>query len=230
MKPICTFCHVDDHIRINCPALKPRRKACFICDKTDHLRAACPLAPWNANCKRARPVASTTSTPIRKEIDESPPKTQPRVDMAASIVTSSDETMDHETIYDENIIIPQEILETQEDMADETPLSSDESNHDIPNSFLNDIGMCDNHMAVLDEELPEGAPSTPLSPPSQSSNTDTNRRTKRSASLSPSVRKSVSKLRQQERQRHSTSSSQELITRSGRVSKPSGSLQHYLRI
>ncbi|KAI8327528.1 hypothetical protein BD560DRAFT_342786, partial [Blakeslea trispora] len=52
MKPICTFCHVDDHIRINCPALKPRRKACFICDKTDHLRAACPLAPWNANRKR----------------------------------------------------------------------------------------------------------------------------------------------------------------------------------
>ncbi|KAI8364084.1 hypothetical protein BD560DRAFT_436913 [Blakeslea trispora] len=225
MKPICTFCHVDDHIRINCPALKPRRKACFICDKTDHLRAACPLAPWNANRKRARPVASTTSTPIRKEIDESLPKTQPRVDMAASIVASSDETMDHETIYDENVTIPQEILETQEDIDEETPLSSDESNHDIPDSLLNDIDMCDEHMAVLDEELPEGAFFTPLS-----SNTDKDRRTKRSASLSSSVRNSVSKLRQQERQRHSTSSSQELTTRSGRVSKPSGSLQDYLRI
>ncbi|KAG1028278.1 hypothetical protein G6F25_012439 [Rhizopus arrhizus] len=52
MKPICNYCHVDDHTRVNCPVLLRRRKACFICESTHHLKAQCPDAPWNRKRKQ----------------------------------------------------------------------------------------------------------------------------------------------------------------------------------
>ncbi|KAG1135569.1 hypothetical protein G6F38_012698 [Rhizopus arrhizus] len=52
MKPICNYCHVDDHTRVNCPVLLRRRKACFICESTQHLKAQCPDAPWNRKRKQ----------------------------------------------------------------------------------------------------------------------------------------------------------------------------------
>ncbi|KAG0937133.1 hypothetical protein G6F57_009593 [Rhizopus arrhizus] len=52
MKPICNYCHVDDHTRVNCPILLRRRKACFICESTQHLKAQCPDAPWNRKRKQ----------------------------------------------------------------------------------------------------------------------------------------------------------------------------------
>ncbi|KAG0806386.1 hypothetical protein G6F20_011165 [Rhizopus arrhizus] len=53
MKPICNYCHVDDHTRVNCPVLLRRRKACFICESTQHLKAQCPDASWNRKRKQA---------------------------------------------------------------------------------------------------------------------------------------------------------------------------------
>ncbi|KAG1127987.1 hypothetical protein G6F42_006385 [Rhizopus arrhizus] len=52
MKPICNYCHVDDHTRVNCPVLLRRRKACFICESTQYLKAQCPDAPWNRKRKQ----------------------------------------------------------------------------------------------------------------------------------------------------------------------------------
>ncbi|KAG1079737.1 hypothetical protein G6F40_016178 [Rhizopus arrhizus] len=52
MKPICNYCHVDDHTRVNYPVLLRRRKACFICESTQHLKAQCPDAPWNRKRKQ----------------------------------------------------------------------------------------------------------------------------------------------------------------------------------
>jgi hypothetical protein len=54
VKPICNYCHVDDHTRVNCPVLLRRRKACFICESTQHLKAQCPDAPWNLFPRIAR--------------------------------------------------------------------------------------------------------------------------------------------------------------------------------
>jgi hypothetical protein len=52
MKPICNYCHVDDHTRVNCPVLLRRRKACFICESTQYLKAQCPDASWNRKRKQ----------------------------------------------------------------------------------------------------------------------------------------------------------------------------------
>ncbi|KAG1147274.1 hypothetical protein G6F37_007851 [Rhizopus arrhizus] len=52
MKPICNYCHVDDHTRVNCPVLLRRRKACSICESTQHLKAQCLDAPWNRKRKQ----------------------------------------------------------------------------------------------------------------------------------------------------------------------------------
>ncbi|KAG1001655.1 hypothetical protein G6F27_012671 [Rhizopus arrhizus] len=52
MKPICNYCHVDDHTRVNCPVLLRKRKACFICESTQHLKAQCPDAPWSRKRKQ----------------------------------------------------------------------------------------------------------------------------------------------------------------------------------
>ncbi|KAG1106842.1 hypothetical protein G6F40_010339 [Rhizopus arrhizus] len=52
MKPICNYCHVDDHTRVNCPVLLRKRKACFICESTQHLKVQCPDAPWSRKRKQ----------------------------------------------------------------------------------------------------------------------------------------------------------------------------------
>jgi hypothetical protein len=65
MKPICSHCHVDDHIRLNCPALAARKKACYQCGSTDHLRAGCPLAPWNRKRKQVKRVPAEDTEPRR---------------------------------------------------------------------------------------------------------------------------------------------------------------------
>ena len=49
MKPICAQCHVDDHIRANCPKLLAKRKTCYRCSSLDHLVAQCPQSSWNRN-------------------------------------------------------------------------------------------------------------------------------------------------------------------------------------
>jgi hypothetical protein len=65
MKPICSHCHVDDHIRLNCPTLAARKKACYHCGSTDHLRAGCPLAPWNRKRKQVKRVPAEDTEPRR---------------------------------------------------------------------------------------------------------------------------------------------------------------------
>jgi hypothetical protein len=64
MKPICSYCHVDDHVRFNCPALAPKKKACYQCGNTDHLRAECPLAPWNRKRKLLKPSMKSQQRPL----------------------------------------------------------------------------------------------------------------------------------------------------------------------
>ncbi|KAI8064797.1 uncharacterized protein B0P05DRAFT_460085, partial [Gilbertella persicaria] len=49
MKPICTDCHTDEHIKFDCP--KRMRKLCFRCKSPNHLQAKCPTAPWNREPK-----------------------------------------------------------------------------------------------------------------------------------------------------------------------------------
>ncbi|KAI8071158.1 uncharacterized protein B0P05DRAFT_589013 [Gilbertella persicaria] len=39
MKPICNYCHIDDHIRANCPILDSRKKSCYQCGSMENLRA-----------------------------------------------------------------------------------------------------------------------------------------------------------------------------------------------
>ncbi|KAI8079572.1 uncharacterized protein B0P05DRAFT_469866, partial [Gilbertella persicaria] len=56
MKPICNYCHVDDHNRASCSVLNSCMKSCYQCGSTEHLRAECTLAPWN--CKRKVAKAS----------------------------------------------------------------------------------------------------------------------------------------------------------------------------
>ncbi|GAN11816.1 hypothetical protein MAM1_1036d11425 [Mucor ambiguus] len=45
MKPICSDCHTDEHVKIDCP--KRRRRLCHRCRSPNHLIANCPTAPWN---------------------------------------------------------------------------------------------------------------------------------------------------------------------------------------
>lgn len=61
MKPICSRCHVTDHVLGNCPVMGQRLKSCFICNKTDHLQAKCPDAWWNKRKKSAKLNSQHTS-------------------------------------------------------------------------------------------------------------------------------------------------------------------------
>ncbi|KAG2192765.1 hypothetical protein INT46_002425 [Mucor plumbeus] len=61
MKPICSRCHVSDHVLGNCPIMGQRIKSCFICNKTDHLQAKCPEAWWNQRKKSAKLNSQHTS-------------------------------------------------------------------------------------------------------------------------------------------------------------------------
>lgn len=54
MKPICSFCHVGDHIRLNYPILASKKKTRYQCGSSDNLRTAYPLAPWNKRKQRPR--------------------------------------------------------------------------------------------------------------------------------------------------------------------------------
>lgn len=54
MKPICSFCHVGHHIRLNYPILASKKKTRYQCGSSDNLRTAYPLAPWNKRKQRPR--------------------------------------------------------------------------------------------------------------------------------------------------------------------------------
>jgi len=45
MKPICTDCHTDEHVKFDCP--KRRIRLCHKCKSPNHLIAKCPQGDWN---------------------------------------------------------------------------------------------------------------------------------------------------------------------------------------
>jgi hypothetical protein len=49
MRPVCKVCHVDSHIKADCPKVLATKKRCFLCQSPHHLKAGCPTAPWNRN-------------------------------------------------------------------------------------------------------------------------------------------------------------------------------------
>lgn len=72
MKPICSRCHVNDHVFGNCPKMiKHQVKSCYICSSADHLQAKCPKAWWNQN-KQARKsqqhASANQSAPVTKAV------------------------------------------------------------------------------------------------------------------------------------------------------------------
>ncbi|KAI8070607.1 uncharacterized protein B0P05DRAFT_598364 [Gilbertella persicaria] len=72
MRPMCNYCHVDDHIKANCLVLNSRKKSCYQCGSTKHLGAECPLAPWNHKRKVAKPspVVSYQAKPMTVSIQD----------------------------------------------------------------------------------------------------------------------------------------------------------------
>ncbi|KAK4509740.1 uncharacterized protein ATC70_010490 [Mucor velutinosus] len=66
MKPICTDCHTDEHVRLDCP--KRRRRLCHRCKSPNHLIAKCPVAPWNnKSTENSNETKSSKSTPGSNE-------------------------------------------------------------------------------------------------------------------------------------------------------------------
>lgn len=69
MKPICSRCHVTDHVFGNCPVMRQRVKLCHVCNSPDHLQNTCPQAWWNQRKKSAKLDSTHTSPHQQKTSD-----------------------------------------------------------------------------------------------------------------------------------------------------------------
>jgi hypothetical protein len=132
MKPICSRCHVTDHVFGNCPVMRQRAKLCHICNSPEHLQNACPKAWWNERKKSAKMSMAHTS----------PHQQKPLVKATALIVPPPVVTVENTPVTEKDTqpfiteIVPASVTEspvpdsTNQESSSEVPVATPSGDED----------------------------------------------------------------------------------------------------